>query len=223
VNASRPLAVLAALTAGLAVGACSSSSTNHTAAPTGAQSQPGSGHAGSASIPPKAGSGSGNKDCPPPVIGIDFCETFAITGAVSITGTAAATPEFSDTATSNVNCADWVGHQPDSSDYPQLRAPIDPVGGHTLQTQWKLPYQAGTYQVSHNHDVDGLALNGALSIDNTQYSVTAAASSDSISTASATIVVKSNGAGSISFDKLINVETKGTISGKITWTCVDAQ
>jgi len=168
-----------------------------------------------------------NSACQPDVV-VQFCETITVTGAKTVSGTGAAIPVF-DLNKVDSTCASWVNHQPQSSGYPYFKVPNDPVGGHSLSTQWSMPYQAGSYEFGASSAPDDkgfqYALSGGLMVDNTNYAVMTHGTTNQ-SKATASFEVKPDGSGTLTFDKLLNgngEDASDTISGSITWTCVDPQ
>jgi len=168
-----------------------------------------------------------NSACKPDVV-VQFCETIDITGAVTVSGTAAATPQF-DQNSVDATCASWVNHQPENTDYPQFATPNDAVAGHKLQAHWKLPYKVGTYDFgATTAGVDpnlGYALESDLLVDSKSYTVQTYGTPVK-SAATASYEIKGDGSGTLTFDKLLGGEgatASDTISGTISWTCVDPE
>ncbi|NUR28905.1 MAG: hypothetical protein HOV83_24200 [Catenulispora sp.] len=174
---------------------------------------------------PGARTSAASAECEPTYV-MTFCEHITVTGAVTVSGTASAIPE-TDFHNTTATCATWVGHKPQSQDYPQLRAPQAQVGGHTLQAEWKLPYEAGTVHIDRRNDSaddpHGLVEAAQLMVDNVNYRVSDSASTEHMSQATSTMTINADGSGSITFEKMINVDSRQTISGSITWACVDSK
>ena len=171
--------------------------------------------------------GDANSACQPDVV-VQFCETIDITGAMTVSGTAAATPQF-DQDSVDATCASWVDHQPENTDYPRFATPNDAVGGHKLQAAWKLPYKVGTYEfgaTTASGDPNyGYTLESGLTVDSKSYRVTTYGT-DVKSAATGSYEIKADGSGTLTFDKLLSgdgADASDTISGSISWTCVDPQ
>ena len=135
------LPVLGIVAAATVLAACSSSSksggtTNPPPASDGTTQQAAATDSGAPSDSTSA--------CKPDVV-VQFCETIDITGAVTVSGTAAAIPELEQGSVDST-CASWVDHQPENTDYPQFATPNDAVDGHKILAHWKLPYKVGTYE-----------------------------------------------------------------------------
>jgi hypothetical protein len=172
--------------------------------------------------------GNANSGCQPDVV-VQFCETIDITGAATVSGTAVAIPDLDQGGGLDLTCATWVNHKPDNSDYPQFKVPNDAVDGHKLETQWGMPYQAGTAKfgatTAPSDPSYGYALSGNLTIDSKNY-VVITHGTDVQSSATASYDINPDGSGKLTFDKLLAGEgtsASDAISGSISWTCVDPE
>jgi hypothetical protein len=165
--------------------------------------------------------------CQPDVV-VQFCETIDITGAMTVSGTAAAIPELEQGSVDST-CASWVDHQPENPDYPRFATPNDAVDGHKLEAAWKLPHKAGTYEFGATTATSdpnyGYTLESGLTVDSKSYRVTTYGT-DVKSAATGSYEIKADGSGTLTFDKLLSgdgADASDTISGTISWTCVDPQ
>jgi hypothetical protein len=171
--------------------------------------------------------GDANSACQPDVV-VQFCETIDITGAVTVSGTAPANPQF-DQDSVDATCASWVNHQPENTDYPQFAVPNEAIGGHKLQAQWALPYKVGTTEFGAKTDPTaanyGYSLNADLTVDDKNY-VVITHGTDVESTATGSYEINADGSGKLTFEKLLagdGTSASNAISGSISWTCVDPQ
>ena len=111
------------------------------------------------------GGNNSNSACQPQTVVISLCETFAITGSKTVSGTGVAivpgdpTGHLADVAT----CEKWATGTPDSSDFPQLGVPnqnTSPVDGHKLEISWKMPAGGGTSSIDKYAGVNSLTIDG---------------------------------------------------------------
>jgi len=161
-----------------------------------------------------AASTSASGPCQPQVV-VTFCEKIDITGAVTVSGTGPAVPEFDqDGGGLKLKCATWPTYQPQNSDDHTLALPTDPVDGHKLLMIWPFPAGVGTT------DISKYAGNNSISIDNAGFQ-DVAVDVNNTTASTGSVQVNPDGSGSLSFKDLAG-ET-GKISGTITWTCVDSQ
>ncbi|WP_194915472.1 hypothetical protein [Catenulispora rubra] len=146
---------------------------------------------------------------------VTFCEKIDITGAMTVSGTAAAIPEFDQGAAGlKQTCATWPTYQPQNPDDHTLALPTDPVDGHKLLMVWPFPAGVGTT------DISKYAGTNSISVDNAGFQ-DVAVDVNNTTASSGSVQVNPDGSGSLSFKDLAG-ET-GKISGTITWTCVDSQ
>lgn len=161
-----------------------------------------------------AATSSAGGPCQPDVV-VTFCEKFAITGAVAITGTGPGIPEFDQDGAADPKCAAWPNYHPQNSDYPEFQTPMaNPVDGHKLQMYWKFPAGVGTSDIAQYAGVDWLTVDGQ------GYQVTAVDSNDTVAT-SGSMQVNADGSGTLTFKDLGSGDNR--ISGTVTWTCVDTE
>ena len=220
------LPVLGIVAAAAMLAACSSSSKSDGG---GVNTPPASGGTTQQQTATDTGAPSDSDSACQPDVVVQFCETIDITGATTVSGTAAAIPSLAfDKAGVDATCASWVDHAPENPDYPLFGTPQE-VGGHKLQAHWKLPYKVGTYDfgaTTASGDPNlGYALDSNLLVDSKSYSVQSYGT-DVKSAATASYEIKADGSGTLTFDKLLGGEgadASDTISGTISWTCVDPQ
>lgn len=165
-------------------------------------------------IPPAAVGSKAAGPCQPQAV-VTFCEKIDITGAVTVSGTGQAIPEFDqDAAGLDLKCATWPTHTPDNPDDHTLALPNDPVDGHKLLMVW--PFAAGV----GTSDIAKYAGNNSVSIDNAGFQ-DVAVDVNNTTASSGSVQVNPDGSGTLSFKDLTG-ET-GKISGTVSWTCVDSQ
>ncbi|HEY3715866.1 MAG TPA: hypothetical protein VGL39_15175 [Jatrophihabitantaceae bacterium] len=217
--------VLGLVAAAAMLAACSSSSKSDGG---GVNTPPASGGTSQQQTATDTGAPSDSDDACKPDVVVQFCETIDITGAMTVSGTAAAIPELEQGSVDST-CASWVDHQPENPDYPRFATPNDAVDGHKLQAAWKLPYKVGTYEfgaATATGDPNyGYTLESGLTVDSKSYRVTTYGT-DVKSAATGSYEIKADGSGTLTFDKLLSgdgADASDTISGTISWTCVDPQ
>jgi len=146
---------------------------------------------------------------------VSFCEKIDITGAVTVSGTASAIPEFDqDAAGLKQTCATWPTYQPQNTDDHRLALPTDPVDGHKLQMIWQFPAGVGTTDISKYAGTNGINVDNAGFQD-------VAVDVDNATASTGSVQVNPDGSGLLSFKDLTG--DTGKISGTVTWTCVDSQ
>jgi hypothetical protein len=219
------LPVLGIVAAAAMLAACSSSSKSDGG---GVNTPPASGGTTQQQTATDTGAPSDSDSACQPDVVVQFCETIDITGAMTVSGTAAAIPELEQGSVDST-CASWVDHQPENPDYPRFATPNDAVDGHKLEAAWKLPYKVGTYEfgaATATGDPNyGYTLESGLTVDSKSYRVTTYGT-DVKSAATGSYEIKADGSGTLTFDKLLSgdgADASDTISGTISWTCVDPQ
>ena len=146
---------------------------------------------------------------------LSFCEKIDITGAVTISATGSAIPQFDQgPAGMAQKCATWPTYQPKNPDDHDLVLPAGLVDGHELLMLWPFPAGVGT------SDIAKYAGSNSIIVDRAGFSVVAVGAGNTTAS-SGTVRVNPDGSGSLSFKDLAGAS--GRISGTITWTCVDSR
>ena len=156
-----------------------------------------------AAIQGASSSSPGDGACQPDVVA-RICVTADITGSVSLSAKGQTTAPLPPDASPDVTCADAATLSSDGE--RDLGGNVQSIGGHTLQWDEDLGHFTGpsTYDLTHS--------GFYVSIDNASYMA---------DQSSASVTVQPDFSVTYKFTDLHG--QGGTISGSLSWTCVDPQ